>query len=254
MKPAFAILLVFALIGFETHAFAARLVSGVSDREIAIDPAFAGENLTLYGNIERDPGSDETLIGPFDAIVVVRGPSNDRVVRKKTREFGIWINTSAVVYHNFPSFFWTLSNRDLDQITTVETLELVGIIPERRSADALTSGSGNRGEFSPKLIELMRASGNMGTNTRAVSFQSDTLYSARINLPADIPNGNYLAETYIFDDGEIIARKAERFSVRTIGFERFLATSARQNPAIYGLTCIALALATGWLGGVLFKR
>jgi hypothetical protein len=42
--------------------------------------------------------------------------------------------------------------------------------------------------------------------------------------------------------------------VRTQGFERFVADTARMNPAFYGFATILLALLTGWLGGVLFKR
>ena len=42
--------------------------------------------------------------------------------------------------------------------------------------------------------------------------------------------------------------------MRKIGFERFLALSAVQQPALYGLICVILALFTGWLGGVIFKR
>ncbi|MNT64219.1 putative transmembrane protein (Alph_Pro_TM) [compost metagenome] len=58
----------------------------------------------------------------------------------------------------------------------------------------------------------------------------------------------------MFKDGEIIARKSEGFSVRKIGFERFLALSAVQQPLLYGVICVILALFTGWMGGVLFRR
>ena len=44
------------------------------------------------------------------------------------------------------------------------------------------------------------------------------------------------------------------WAVQSIGFERFLALSAVQQPLLYGLVCVVLALFTGWLGGVLFKR
>ena len=58
----------------------------------------------------------------------------------------------------------------------------------------------------------------------------------------------------MFKDGQIIARKSEGFAVRKIGFERFLALASVQQPLLYGIVCVILALFTGWLGGVLFKR
>ncbi|MDP3315795.1 MAG: TIGR02186 family protein, partial [Devosia sp.] len=60
--------------------------------------------------------------------------------------------------------------------------------------------------------------------------------------------------TYLFKDGEIIARKTNGFSVRKIGFESFLGLASRQQPLLYGLVCVVLAVFTGWLGGVVFRR
>ena len=42
--------------------------------------------------------------------------------------------------------------------------------------------------------------------------------------------------------------------MRKIGFERFLGLAAQQQPLLYGLVCVILALFTGWLGGVVFRR
>ena len=79
-------------------------------------------------------------------------------------------------------------------------------------------------------------------------------YSAQLVLPSNAPPGPYIAQTYLFKNGEIIARKSDGFAVRKIGFERFLALASTQSPLLYGLACVVLALFTGWLGGVLFRR
>jgi hypothetical protein len=60
--------------------------------------------------------------------------------------------------------------------------------------------------------------------------------------------------TYVFQNGEIVARKSEGFAVRKMGFERFMALAAVQQPLAYGIICVILALFTGWLGGIIFKR
>ena len=93
-----------------------------------------------------------------------------------------------------------------------------------------------------------------GHRRTAVNFLSDTFYSARLTLPSNAPPGPYLALTYVFKDGKVIARKSEGFSVSKIGFERFVALAAVQQPLLYGIVCVVLALFTGWLGGVIFKR
>ena len=100
----------------------------------------------------------------------------------------------------------------------------------------------------------MSEQGLFGIQENGVNFLSSNFYSARLTLPSNAPPGPYIALTYVFKNGEIIARKSEGFSVRKIGFERFLALSAIQYPLLYGIVCVILALFTGWLGGVIFKR
>jgi len=87
-----------------------------------------------------------------------------------------------------------------------------------------------------------------------VTFHSDTFYSARIQLPANVPNGNYIAITHLFQNGKLQAKKAQHFSVRTVGFERLLSSSAKDYSFLYGLVCVLLAIFTGWLSGVAFRR
>jgi uncharacterized protein (TIGR02186 family) len=100
----------------------------------------------------------------------------------------------------------------------------------------------------------MEEKGFFKLNETGVTFRSDTFYFAQVSLPADAPPGPYIARTYLFKDGQIVGEKSEGFSVRKIGFERFLGQSARQYPLLYGIVCVALALFTGWLGGVVFRR
>jgi uncharacterized protein (TIGR02186 family) len=108
--------------------------------------------------------------------------------------------------------------------------------------------------FGRELVRLMTQDGLFGVQENGVNFLSESFYSARLTLPSSAPPGPYIALTYVFKDGQVIARKSEGFAVRKIGFERFLALSAVQQPLAYGVICVLLALFTGWLGGVIFKR
>ena len=54
--------------------------------------------------------------------------------------------------------------------------------------------------------------------------------------------------------GEVVAERSDAFVVRKIGFERFLGLAATQQPLLYGIAAVILALFTGWLGGVVFRR
>jgi uncharacterized protein (TIGR02186 family) len=87
-----------------------------------------------------------------------------------------------------------------------------------------------------------------------VRFLSGTAYIAQVTLPSDVANGPFLAHTMVLKDRQVVAERTEGFSVRKSGFENFVFVMSRQQPLLYGLVCVILALGTGWLAGVVFRR
>ena len=249
------LLLALALLLLALPAQAERLVSQVSNDTVEITSSFDGERLSFFGSIVPDAGSDQKFVtGPFHVVIVVLGPTQNRVARQKTNVLGVWLNTDQVEFRNFPSYFHVLSSGRLADITDVTTLTTNLILPEAHTLGAAEGDWWKAAVFGRELVRLMREDGLFGVQENAVNFLTDNFYTARLTLPSNAPPGPYIALTYVFRDGEIIARKSEGFAVRKIGFERFLALSAVQQPLLYGLVCVILALFTGWLGGVLFKR
>lgn len=247
-----ALALIFAMV---LPASAERLFSSVSNEVVQITSSFDGERLTFFGEIAPDAGASQKFVeGPFHIVVVVLGPTQDRVARKKTNNFGIWLNTEQVAFEGFPSYFHVMSSARLRDITDVNTLTTNFILPESHAISPNAAGWWHTLTFGRELIRLMTEEGLFGQQETGVRFLSDTFYQAQLTLPSNAPPGPYIAQTYVFKNGEIIARKSDGFAVRKIGFERFLALSAVQMPFLYGLACVALALFTGWLGGVLFRR
>lgn len=250
-------LIALLLLAFVTiaPAQAARLISQVSNDTVEITSSFDGERMNFFGTIVPDAGSTEkTVQGPFNVVVVVLGPTQNRVAREMTNNFGIWSNTGQVEFDNFPSYFHVLSSARLADITDITTLTTNYILPESHTLATSSADWWKSAVYGQQLVRLMTQEGLFGVQENGVNFLSDNFYSARLTLPSNAPPGPYIALTYVFKDGAIIARKSEGFAVRKIGFERFLALSAVQQPLLYGLVCVILALFTGWLGGVLFRR
>lgn len=254
MRP-FPLLLLFCVLLWSIPAQAERLISRLSTDSIEITSSYDGERITFFGNVEPELGADQRHVeGPFHVIVVVRGPAMHRVAREKTRRFGIWLNTDEVMFRHFPSFFHVIASGRLAEITDPETLAEEAILPEIQPARSAAPGQPRADHFGRELVRLMSERGFFGVHEYGVHFLSETFYSAWLSLPSDAPPGNYVATTYVFKAGELVARRSEGFIVRKTGFERFLALSAVQQPFLYGLACVALALFTGWLGGVVFRR
>ncbi|MCB1516213.1 MAG: TIGR02186 family protein [Hyphomicrobiaceae bacterium] len=231
-----------------------RIVSALSDQNVSIDSNFTGKTLTLFGNVEPSVG-DQTLAnrGPFDLVIVIRGPAATHTVREKTPQLGVWLNSGSESFANTPGFFYVLSSKELDKITTPETLaeneisfnSVFGIDANGQATDP---------EYTSELRRLLAKKGLEGVNEHAVNFLSPTFYSTQLDLPANVPSGLYLVKTFLFSEGELIEDRSVVFTVRTAGIERFLESTSRENPWAYGLASVLLALFTGWLGSVAFKR
>jgi len=234
-------------------ARAERLVSTLSNTSVQITSSFDGEVLTLFGNIEPDAGASD-LQGPFHVIIVIEGPLTDGVARRKNNIAGIWVNTQQVTFENFPSYFHVLASGRLSSITNATTLAVENIDPAAQARHSTVAGYWDSAVFGQALVRLMTERGHFGVHESGVRFLSDTAYAARLVLPHDIANGSFIARTYVFRSGEVVAQRSEGFAVQKIGFERFLYASAVGQPLLYGLVCAILAIFTGWLGGVVFRR
>ena len=247
------IALAFMLMLFASPVGAEKLASTVSTANVQITSSFDGAVLSLFGNIEADT-PDIALNGPYNVIVVVTGPLQDRVARLKTNRFGIWTNTDQVVFKQFPSFYSVISSGKLDLIASEELLAEEVVSPDDQ-ARASAQNAGLKGEmFGGELVRLMTEEGHFAVNEIGVQFLSATAYVAQLTLPSDVTNGPFLAHTLVLKDKQLVAEGTQGFSVRKTGFENFVFVSSRQYPLLYGIVCVLLALGTGWLAGVVFKR
>ena len=187
-------------------------------------------------------------------MVAVTGPLQDRVARLKTSHWGIWSNTDSVTFQHFPSYYAVISSGKLETIADEAVLAEHDVRPEDQARAAVTS-SGLKGErFSLELVRLMRQEGHFVTREDGVRFLSTNAYTVNLPLPSDVTNGTFLVHTLVFRDRVLVAERTESFTVRKSGFENYVFVASRQQPLLYGIVCVILALSTGWLAGVVFKR
>ena len=80
------------------------------------------------------------------------------------------------------------------------------------------------------------------------------LYRARISIPSQVPVGTYTAETFLVDDGKVIAAPTKEIEIGKSGFERWVALMARRQAFLYGLASVLLSLGLGWAAAAIFRR
>jgi uncharacterized protein (TIGR02186 family) len=238
-------------------ARAEHLVSSLSSHVVKITSNFTGVELTLFGTVENGPPSPPA--GGYDIVVTVTGPRRSTVAFHKERMFGIWINASSRRFIDVPSYLAVLSTRPFDGIADTDTLrrEQVGIaniplLAQETGSDIAAAAPGD--PFRQAFVRLKAERRLYGETTNGVTFQTPTLYSAAIFVPAEAVVGDYEVDVKLFSGGAMIARAGEAFEIRTVGFERFMANAAVNYGLAYGLATTVMAVLTGWMASILFRR
>lgn len=229
------------------------LVPDVSARNIEIRYSFTGAQLLLFGAILY-PGGRLPSDSP-DVVVVVKGPVEPIVIREKQRIAGIWMNADSSRFRSAPSFYAVASSRPIAELVDERTAAVYELGVQNLQ---LSPGTGALPEkarrFEAGLLDLRRRAGLYSENPRGVEITAGVLYRASIAIPSQVPVGTYTAETFLIDNGRVLAAATRDIDIGKSGFERFVALAARRHALIYGLVSVLLSLGLGWAAAAVFKR
>lgn len=228
---------------------------GMSTNEIAITSDFTGADLTIFGTLTN---IDDYLqqIGQYDIIVTLEGPRTDTTIRRKSRVFGIWINTEQMTFSSVPQSYSMSSTRLIKDITSQQELNTlnIGIDHIRLFAANYIGDIGALDDFRKAFRRQMLDSGLYQSNPGGIRFVSPSLFRATLKLPANVPNGVHMVHAYLFKSGEFLMETKLPLRVVKTGIEQSLTDAAYNRSFFYGLAAVAMALTIGWAGSVIFRR
>jgi uncharacterized protein (TIGR02186 family) len=236
-------------------ARAERLTIALSTPDIIINSNFTGTTVTVFGVIDRDAES-VSGVGGYDIAIVLLGPQETVVARRKDRILGIWANAASQTFEAVPSFYSLSTSVDVDKLATPAALDRLQLGFDNVALQL----AGNPNPKSPTAIDFRNAfirlkdRAGLYHEQVGVNFIGGLIFRTTFFLPANIPVGAYTAEAYLFSDRSLIARADDRLRVSKSGVEESVSTFAHSQALAYGLICVALALLVGWLGGVIFRR
>ncbi len=226
---------------------AREIAADLSQHQIEITAGFDGAELLLYGH-------DAVTA---DVLVIVRGPDAPVAVRKKSRVAGLWINRDEVVFKNAPGFYFVGVTDGLRTDGGMDAiLEKTGLGARFLNFGAV-GGDANAPqakEFRAALVELRARQHLYAAEPGRIEMRTDGLFRATIPFPSSTPTGTYTVTVYHIADGWPVAGAATPLEVRKAGFGAFVFWFAHEEPALYGVIAILIALGAGWFGGWAFKR
>jgi uncharacterized protein (TIGR02186 family) len=242
--------LVIALL-WAVPATAETIVAGLSHASVAITADFTGEEILVFGAVKREAPAPE---GPLDVIVTVEGPAAPVIVRRKDRQFGIWANAAAVRIDRAPTFYAIAATGPLAQILSeTENLRHQIAIPRAIRAVGISAEAEGSPAFLDALIRIRQAEGRYALAEQGVVLTEDTLFRADVRLPSNLTEGDYRVRLFLLREGRVVDWTEQAIPVQKAGFERWVATLAREAPLTYGLLSLVMAVGAGWGAAAAFR-
>ena len=228
---------------------------GLSTDRVSITSDFSGADLTIFGALDNaDPLISRQ--GRYDVIVVLEGPARPVVVRRKSRVLGMWINMSSLTFLNVPISYSVATTRMMQDITDPNNFRQLSLgaaniymEPEDRNV-----GETRIEEFTAALRERKKATGLYNERIGGVQFLSQNLFRATLELAPNVPVGTHKARAFLFRNGIFIKETSAQLAIVKAGFEQSIFRASQDYGFFYGLFAVSLAMFTGWLGRIVFRK
>ncbi|WP_298565607.1 TIGR02186 family protein [uncultured Aliiroseovarius sp.] len=250
MRRTLSLLLFF--IALALPARSEKVVAGLSQNRVSITATFVGSEILIFGAVKRDKPPPEG--DPLQVIVVVEGPASPVTVRRKAKRFGIWVNTDAMELAAAPSFYAVATSAPLSQTVSIldDLRHLISVERSIRISDNPFTNEDPR-DFSAALIRIRENNGLYTLMENTVNLREETLFDTRIALPANLTEGDYRTRIFLTRGGYVASQYETVINVQKVGLERWIFNLAHEQPLIYGLLSLVIAIAAGWGASAAFR-
>ncbi|MGE3366868.1 MAG: TIGR02186 family protein [Rhizobiaceae bacterium] len=228
---------------------------GLSTDHVILTAGFSGADLTIFGALEN---TDPLLArqGRYDVVVVLEGPARQVVVRRKDRVLGMWINTQSETFVNVPVSYSLATTRMPQDITDPVSYKRLSLGANNIHLEPLDPRQSpvTIQEFTDALRDRKQATTLYSANYGGVQFLSSSLFRATLKLAPNVPVGTHKARAFLFRNGQFIRESSAQLSILKSGFEQWIFRASRLHGFFYGVAAVAVAMLTGWLGRLVFRR
>ena len=228
------------------------VVLGLSQNRVAITANFDGSEILVFGAVKRETAIPQDA--PLQVIVTASGPKEPVVVRRKEKKLGIWVNVDSVTVDEAPSFYAVATSAPFAEVVSSveDQRHEISIRRAIRSVGADMSIEDAQA-FSEAVVRIREDNGLYSLRENTVTVAEETLFNTSIKMPANLTEGDYVTRVFLTRGKEVISVYETTIDVRKVGLERWLYNLSRQQPLVYGLLSLAIAIFAGWGASAFFR-
>ncbi|MCB1652132.1 MAG: TIGR02186 family protein [Alphaproteobacteria bacterium] len=232
-----------------TKAQSANLLNlDLAENHVDITTGFIGGSIVIFGTRKRDAD---------DLIVIMEGPRHDVVVRQKKNVFGAWVNRESVTFSDAPLYYdYAISSENV-----LQTMEARAKENYRIGIENLLPRPKDKKESPDKVLPFQRAfirerqSGGFYPEAgKPVAFLDENFFKVFLNVPANVPIGEYTVRALLVKNGKVIREKEKTLKIAQTGFSAGVYNFAKDHGLIYALICVFIAFLSGWLSNKITRR
>jgi hypothetical protein len=214
---------------------------------IEIGAFFQGHQVKVSGKIP----------GGADAVLEIQGPAAPEELMRKGRRMGLWMNVGELHISGAPSLYQVLSSKA--ELLSVSNSSAPWGYPalKRRITFSGQVQENEVDNFTNQFLELKEEGklyvakpGGLKVSLAAEGYQTVT---GSFQLPPNVKPDTYKVCLLTINNGQVGEQKCSEFQVKMVGFPEMLSTLAHKHGLVYGILAVVIALATGFIMGVLFK-
>lgn len=226
----------------------------VTDERIDVRADYRGARVSV---LAINPTLRGRLRG--DMAVVLRGPPQTMQVRRKRPFMGLWVERDPVTFTEVPALLYIASQRPLRAIASPQAVVALRLDPlSTARLDSPTPADADPRAYRLGLNRQMEERGlyreYIGNDVRTFEEVAPGIYWAHFQIPANAPIGSYQAQVLYFRDGQLISSATRPVEIARIGVEQIIHTQAQDRPLLFGIAVVLVALSTGWLAALVFRR
>ena len=217
----------------------------LAEKSIDITTGFDGARIIVYG-IRKQQG---------EIAVIIRGPEQNMVVRRKARLLGIWMNNKSVSFNDVPGYYdlaLSLPARDIAPFALLHRnnigLDALDFQTDDSEDAELVSS------FREALIRNQQGKGLFPLEAKPVEFIDDNFFKVYFDLTSNVPAGIYRVDAFLIRDESIVDVKTVELKVAQNGFSAEIFLFAHNQSLVYAVLAVLMALFFGWGAYTLLRR
>ncbi len=231
-----------------------KVATSASKNLIEIGLSYQGDQIYFFG---VSPVKDCDLI-----IRLTAEKSEEVKLSVKGRVGPFWMTVKQYQVSHAPFIYKIHSTKPVEQIVSPETAQELGLgygAVQKQMKLHLIRGEASAADADrvfKGLVKIKEEANlyNIVADPQRLEVAEGRLFKHYFRFPPAATEGRYVVESFAFLNGQQVGYGRDVIQIKKVGLESWLTSVSQNQPALFGLMAVFIALAAGLLVGMIFKK